>query len=144
MYKLSPAAYVFTHQYLNTMQQGIQSAHAIAEISVRAFSGNDTIRDGYVEWATHHKTIRILNAGSGAMFDDTYRGFVETTVEYHLPFALFCEPDISDMMTAFGFIMTPKAIERIEMEAKILEVDMGEDPDSHPVLALLSQLHSAK
>lgn len=145
MYKLSPAAYIFTHQYLNTMQQGIQSAHVIAEISlhsIRDLTGQFGL--GYSQWAKFDKTIRILNAGSGEQFGSTYDGFIEMAREYSLPSAVFKEPDVNNMTTAFGFIMTPDAIERVENEVEELINVYDEDPDSHALLDFLRQLNSAR
>jgi hypothetical protein len=142
MYKLTPAAYIFTHQYLNTMQQGIQSAHVVAELTLF-----DQYREDYEMWARHYKTLRILNAGSGEAFFNTYTRFMEIASAYDLPNACFIEPDMYDKMTAFGFIISPRHIDRIEQEQSDLKnLYYGEDvdPDSLPIIDFLSNLRSAK
>lgn len=147
MYKLTPAAYIFTHQYLNTMQQGIQSAHVVAELGLV----EGEYRKDYEIWARYHKTLRILNAGSGEAFFDTYSRFKETCEEYDLASAFFIEPDLYERMTAFGFIITPEIITKVEEE----EYDFkelyrgtvfphGSVPPTLPILDFLSNLHSAK
>lgn len=140
MYKLTPAAYIFTHQYLNTMQQGIQSAHVVAELGL--VEGD--YRKDYEIWARHHKTLRILNAGSGQKFMDTYTRFNLLCNQYDLACAFFIEPDMFDKMTAFGFVITPEIITKIEQEIWDLENLYSEDPESHLMIEFLSNLASAK
>lgn len=144
MYNLSLAAYIFTHQYLNTMQQGIQSAHVVAQLfSCNKISGREDHLEKVYEWAWDHKTIRILNAGTGGTFDDRYTRFLEIVSEYNLPAVYFMEPDINDMMTAFGFVMTVNAIERIETEQRDME-RLEIDPETHPVIEFLKEMNSAR
>ena len=138
MYKLTAAAYIFTHQYLNTMQQGIQSAHVVAELFISNPSG-----DRVLHWATKHKTLRILNAGAGEVFDDRYIRFIDICDEYDLANAYFNEPDISGLMTAFGFVMNQESIDRIETEQEDME-GLDIDPDTHPVIEFLKEMNSAR
>ncbi len=146
MYNLSLAAYIFTHQYLNTIQQGIQSAHVVAELFAQhKISGNEDHLEKVYEWACDHKTIRILNAGAGVAFDDRYTRFIEIVSEYNfnLPAVCFSEPDINNLVTAFGFIMTVEAIERIETEQRDME-RLEIDPETHPVIEFLKEMNSAR
>jgi len=139
MYKITPAAYIFTHQYLNTMQQGIQSAHVIAELSLLEGERGNSVR----EWAKRYKTIRILNAGSGETFNDRYERFKVICEQYKLSNAYFCEPDINNMMTAFGFIMAPQIISQLEYEYREL-IGLSMDPESHFVFQFLNNMASAR
>ena len=69
MYKIIPSAYIFTHIYLNTMQQGIQPLHVVGEIFAKY--GPDT--QGYtdaIDWATNHKVVRLLNGGGSPHFEN--------------------------------------------------------------------------
>lgn len=144
MYNLSLAAYIFTHQYLNTIQQGIQSAHVIAELfTYNKISGREDHLKKVYDWAWDYKTIRILNAGAGGIFDDRYTRFLELASEYNLPAVYFMEPDINNMMTAFGLIMTVDAIARIETEQKNME-RLEIDPETHPIIEFLKEMNSAR
>lgn len=142
MYKITPAAYIFTHQYLNTMQQGIQSAHVIAELC----SLDGTPGKLAKIWAKEYKVIRILNAGSGEKFKSTYEKYnyiVGMYKQNNIPFAEFREPDIDNLMTAFGFIITPEIVARIEIDYRDM-ASFGIDPSDMPIIDLLQNLSPAK
>jgi hypothetical protein len=142
MYKLTPAAYIFTHQYLNTMQQGIQSAHVVAELCSLDNKSGELARD----WAKQHKVIRVLNAGSGDKFENNRHAWVaicDMYAEFHIPNAFFREPDIGYMITAFGFVLTPEIILDIEKECAEMQC-FGMDPDDLPIINFLKQLNPAK
>jgi hypothetical protein len=95
------------------MQQGIQSAHAIAEL-FNKYEPYQQYRRRVVEWAAHHKTIRILDAGSGEKFNDTYQWYENFVKEFDLPHAEFSEPDINNMITAFCFVVLDDNIQQIK------------------------------
>lgn len=152
MYKIIPAAYIFTHVYLNTMQQGIQSLHVAVELFVQ---NKDTSIDDPLgimtekvyEWAENHKTVRILSARGG---DDFYKARLEAyrmAIKYALPWATFKEPDINDITTAFGFIMTPEMVFTVEAAQEALEL-MNDNiinmPEGHELAQFLSEFPSAR
>lgn len=114
---MTPSVYVFTHRYLNTMQQGIQSAHAIVEL-FNKYEPYQQYRRRVVEWAAHHKTIRILDAGSGEKFNHTYQWYEKFVKFFNLPYAEFSEPDIQNMVTAFCFVVLDDNIMDIELQDK--------------------------
>lgn len=57
MYQIEPAAYIFTHVYMNTMQQGIQSLHVIGEFIANYSPADDQWLD-VVEWAKEYKVVK--------------------------------------------------------------------------------------
>lgn len=53
--------YSFANYYLSSLQQGLQTAHVVSELFAY-YPHNDKL----IDWATHHKTIIILNGGNSA------------------------------------------------------------------------------
>ncbi len=124
------------------MQQGIQSAHVIAEMcSLDGFQGKLAR-----EWAINHKVIRVLNAGSGDKFNENMSKWQEIRAEfkqYNMPFAAFKEPDISNIVTAFGFILTADIVSSINATRSEL-MKLGLDPDDIGIIQFLSNMSPAK
>lgn len=89
--------YTFVNYYLSSIQQGIQSAHIVGELSRL----NDPM---YREWASTHKTIIVCNGGNNS---DLYRlyAFFQTTSEY--PWAMFAEDtaSLNGTLTGIGIII---------------------------------------
>lgn len=56
-------AYFLCNYYLSSIQQGIQAAHCLAEMSV---TQNEGFRTVYDNWAKYHKTMVILNGGNSS------------------------------------------------------------------------------
>lgn len=119
MYQIEPAAYIFTHVYMNTMQQGIQSLHVIGEFIANYSPADDQWLD-VVEWAKEYKVVKILSAGGGEAYDVTFQEARALAKKYNLPFQTFIEPDNFNQMTAFGFILTPDCCDRIAQEREII------------------------
>ena len=153
MYEVSPAAYIFTHTYLNTMQQGIQSLHVVGELFAKT-NGLPRLSSLVYEWAIEHKVVYILNAGGGEGFDIAMSDTERFTSEFFIPYATFTEPDFHNMITAFGFIMTPElALEINEAQSFHLtqrgaemfeEMGTSSDEKPHPFADFLSRFPSAK
>lgn len=120
MYQIEPAAYIFTHVYMNTMQQGIQSLHVIGEFIAQ--SGNEDWPK-VVEWARDYKVVKILSAGGGDPYEIAYSEAKMLATRYRLPFTEFIEPDNFSQMTAFGFIITPEACVEIQQKRQDIELD---------------------
>ena len=60
--------YTFTLYQLSSIQQGIQAGHAAVELGMKAHTRlirnlNGDHWAAYHEWATHHKTMVLLNGG---------------------------------------------------------------------------------
>lgn len=89
--------YTFVNYYLSSIQQGVQTAHVVSELSLKG-------GDMYREWAANHKTIIILNGGNNAELVDL-RGFISGVTTY--PNAAFYEDgqSLGGMMTAHGIIL---------------------------------------
>lgn len=152
MYKIIPAAYIFTHQYLNTMQQGIQALHCVAELfTLNKHDSRFADVDPVFDWAENHKTVRILNAGCGEEFDIAMREAKDWAKEYSLPFAYFREPDMFDAITSFGFILKPEIVYQFELwrdEVRKLSDHILDDNDDilddYDFIHFLMKFRSAK
>lgn len=110
--KLELRMYTFTLVQLNTMQQGIQAAHAAVEVGMVAYKKQMTLRQGtpfsiYHRWATEWKTMVCLNGGD--LFElDEFANFLSTcdTPEKY-PWAAFNESETSlgGLLTSVGIIL---------------------------------------
>lgn len=145
MYKIRPIAYIFTHQYLNTMQKGIQSLHVTSELFISNYNNDDSFGKIF-NWAKNEKTVCLLNGGVGDDFITNTQEASRLAKKYELPFAGFREPDIYDIVTAFGFIITPDIIKDIEKERRVL-ISQGyeDDPllDAHELVEFLKKFNLA-
>jgi hypothetical protein len=88
--------YTFCNYYLSSIQQGIQTAHVVAELAMQ---------DGsmFEEWAKYHKTIIVLNGGNNASLIETY----EYLVGQLYPVAAFYEDrdSLNRTMTCVGVLL---------------------------------------
>jgi hypothetical protein len=89
--------YVLVPYNLSPIQQGIQAAHAIAELSLPA-------KARYAEWVKNHKTIIILNAGTTGEGSSMYQ-HKDNLDKLDVEYATFSEPDLNDAMTAIAFVV---------------------------------------
>lgn len=89
--------YTFVNYYLSSLQQGLQTAHVVSELSIKGGLM-------YEEWAACHKTIIIKNGGNNAELVDL-RGFISGISAY--PNAAFYEDSesLGGIMTAHGIIL---------------------------------------
>lgn len=55
-------AYFFGNMYLSSIQQGIQSAHVVAEMANK-YRRPSRMRSVFFEWADKYKTMILLNGG---------------------------------------------------------------------------------
>lgn len=123
MYTLTPAVYIWSHGYLRTIQVGIQSSHVLAELFVNY--PEDSLVN---EWAVKHKTLRLLNGGTGEAFINNFEKFKTICSSYDLEHAWFKEPDMYNEVTAFGLVLDSGVISHIEQERKLLK---QEETDSY-------------
>lgn len=105
-------AYFFCNMYLSSIQQGIQSAHALHEMFVKY---PDTSNDLWT-WARGHKTMIVLNGGYSESIRDLLNFFDDP--ENDFPYASFSEGfDALDGALTCACIVLP---ERIYAMAEIL------------------------
>lgn len=133
-------AYFFGNMYLSSIQQGIQAAHVIGEMSVKyyaAMDGGDPNGEMFHEWAAYHKTIILLNAGYSENIHNLLHFFQGKNLEQlnkitndnrnPYPFAHFCEGDdaLDGAITCTGIILPEKIYDGAKI-VKHLKCDTDE------------------
>lgn len=97
--------YSFVNYYISPLQQGLQTAHVVAELF------NDYTLCGPFEilreWSEDHKTIVILKGGNSKDLLDLFYIFNDENNDY--PFAQFCEDEqsLNGACTAVGIVLPP-------------------------------------
>lgn len=104
--------YSFTNFYLSSIQKGIQTAHAISEMSVTDYGcKEDRPKIAYAKWATFDKTVIVLNGGNQSMLEVIFSIATEFANRHHLPVVKFHEDEqsLNGALTAVGIIL-PKDV----------------------------------
>lgn len=101
--------YSFTNFYVSSLQKGLQTAHAVSEMSVSKMSDKATAV--YNDWAKIDKTIIILNGGNCAGLKDIFNICESFGEKLGLPVVKFHEDEqsLNGALTAVGIIL-PKNI----------------------------------
>lgn len=107
-------AYFFGNMYLSSIQQGIQAAHVIAEMSVKyygAMDGGDSTGNSFYEWASFHKTMILLNGGYSKTIRELVTFFDHAENPY--PWEQFHEGEdaLDSALTSVGIILPEKIYE---------------------------------
>jgi hypothetical protein len=103
--------YTFTNFYLSSIQQGIQTAHVVSELSIKA-------HPLYTEWAKDHKTIIVLNGGNSKSLQDVYSKLTRL-VETKYPIAKFNEDEqsLNEAFTCVGIVVPAKIYEHYPLKS---------------------------
>lgn len=102
--------YTFCNYYLSSIQQGIQSAHVLAEMfnKYRTARHRPLDQEGMLwDWSTIHKTMVVLNGGNSADIEDLYSFFFAHQHVSIYPFAKFHEDrdSLHGALTCVGIIL---------------------------------------
>jgi hypothetical protein len=112
--------YGFGNYYLSSLQQSLQAAHVISDISIQSYDssrqrepGDDNVQDArdfanfeqYYEWARDHKTIVLLNGGNSKDLQELF-DFIKAG-DHEYPFAKFHEDEqsLGGALTSVGIIL---------------------------------------
>ena len=97
---------------LSPIQQGIQFGHAVQEYNNMIFEkyDMDMLPMDFDTWRTEDKTFMILNGGTtngytGSKNYGTLNQHRDNISEMGVEFAIFCEPDLGDQLTAVVFLV---------------------------------------
>ncbi len=106
--------YTFTHWMLRTIQQGIQPAHAIAEMSTK-YQSTDMNNLIYKAWAEQGKTMVCCNGGVSRELDEKWK--ILQAMEHKFPIAKFHEDEYSlgSLMTSMAIILPPEYYNAVPM-----------------------------
>jgi hypothetical protein len=88
--------YSIVLRHLSGIQKGIQSSHSIVEFQLKYGQS-----DAYERWAKTDKTIVVLEAGTTAQLEKVMRRLKR----FKIPFAVFHEPDIGNVITSVSFLI---------------------------------------
>lgn len=142
-------AIVFSHFALKAIQQGVQSGHAITEMSI-SFDPISPQHQTYVDWAKNCKTVVYLDGGNSKRLREVAKAVETIAQEYNLPCARFYEDEdtLDGIMTAVGIIVpsfTPCEMNvKLEVEnspaesALELTMDYGRDYNLQERIHLLT------
>lgn len=142
--------YTFTLAQLNTMQQGIQAAHAIVELGNNAYKKQMRYMDPadfrvYHDWATNWKTMVFLNGGDAVALYDL-KEFINSA-KNPFPWASFHEDDsFYGALTSIAIILPARifiSAEELRMGKPVMSLDY---PDSYSdwELELINRLSNAR
>ena len=119
--------YSFTNMYLSSMQKGIQTAHAVSEMSVdyQCYSGDPS--PGFLiynVWAESDKTINVLDGGNQATLNKLYTDLTSVIDIYNFqyPVVKFHEDEqsLNGALTCVGIIL-PEDVYRWNSEMLVDE-----------------------
>lgn len=108
-------AYFFMNMYLSSIQNGIQSAHVVAELFYKYQINNGSHRSNQycqlMDWANRHKTMILLNAGYSEELHNLQEFFLSDN--NHYPWALFKESQeaLDGAFTCIGIILPERIYE---------------------------------
>jgi hypothetical protein len=115
--------YSFTNYYLSPLQQGLQTAHCVAEIFSKYahYSASYKHIDTNI-WANHHKTIIILNGGN----QESLNGLVSVFADDANPYAWADfhedEQSLNNCLTCVSIVLP----ESIYTAAELIRARAGE------------------
>ena len=115
--------YHLANSYLPGIHAGIQSAHTQHEMALKYLGGelgNDTLKTQhavYVEWATNHKTVIVLNGGWQSTLQEWVAFLAQTGNPY--PWAMFHEEldSLNGALTNVG-VVVPEHIYSVGRELR--------------------------
>ena len=102
--------------YLSPIQCGIQTAHAVSEMSVKYHPNTSMAGDAYFDWAREDKTIVILAATNHAGVLAAHEQLKVFAEKFELPVTIFHEDEqsMNGMATACG-IVVPDRFYKVEL-----------------------------
>lgn len=100
--------YCFGNMYLSSIQQGIQSAHVIAEMFVKYSNPDQENHYPLHEWARSNKTIILLNGGYSSNIWSLVKFF--SILDNPYPWTYFTESSdaLDSALTSVGILLPEK------------------------------------
>lgn len=101
--------------YLSSIQQGIQAAHVQHDMAIKYLTADSpteshacSAEDGYVEWATNHKTMILLNGGMASHLLD-FEAFLKSESHGYAWASFREEVDaLNSTITSVGIVLPEK------------------------------------
>lgn len=92
--------YAFGNMYLSSIQQGIQAAHVVGNMSAKYGNGSD-----FKEWAVNHKTIVLLNGGMSCNLISIVDHFSDEENPYNWAYFTESMDALDGAITSVGIIL---------------------------------------
>lgn len=104
--------YAFCNYYLSSLQQGLQAAHVLTEMSLKARLKGGQYCHQYDNWASDHKTIILLNGGNDKDLRELLTFF---NMSNPYLYGSFCEDQqsLNGAMTCVGIILPENIYETV-------------------------------
>jgi hypothetical protein len=144
--------YSFVNFYLNSISQGIQTAHAVHEMFMKynpLYGGVSAEASRLYEWAKNHKTIIVLNGGMNSDIVSK-KMFFETEgkkLTFPTPFAHFQEDEqsLGGVITCVAAVISNDIYEAVSYDkAAVLvtsDVERAKLGDNEPLSSGGSLMH---
>lgn len=118
--------YSFVNFYLSSIQQGVQTAHLVAEMFTQAPKGTTL-----VNWAKNDKTIIILNGGAAADIKEKFLFLTReaASASWAAPVGSFSEDEksLSGTMTCCGIVVPERIWSAVDYKTGVREGLMSEE-----------------
>lgn len=104
--------YAFCNYYLSSLQQGLQAAHVLTEMSLKARLKGGQYCHQYDNWASDHKTIILLDGGNDKDLRELLTFF---NMSNPYLYGSFCEDQqsLNGAMTCVGIILPENIYETV-------------------------------
>ena len=137
--------YTFCNYYLSSIQQGIQTAHVVADLAIRC-KKRFVQETQFDDWANNHKTIIVLNGGNSASLIEIENLFNDNANPY--PWVAFREDEqsLNSAITCVGIILPNRIYETAEeiRSGKVDPIDIYFDSYSFSIFDLVNSCQLAK
>jgi hypothetical protein len=120
--------YCLVLRQLNSIQKGVQSAHAIVEYIRKFYKSSE-----YIQWVNVDKTIIMLDGG-------TYQEMKESRnalADFGIPYAAFYEQDLGNILTSVAFLVEDKVWDSKTYPANEEELDETSSDSENPVWLIM-------
>jgi len=111
--------YSFVNFYLSPIQAGIQTGHLTDNMTVDyllSIELNTISKHIFIEWIRNQKTYIVLNGGDDTCIIDTYYDIQNLCIdELNLPYGMFLEPGLGNIMTCCGVVVPNKYYDAVKI-----------------------------
>lgn len=147
--------YSFTNMYLSPMQKGIQTAHAVSEMSAKYLCNSENVEKmfdtefgTFNTWAEQDKTVIVLNGGYSSNLKYIYHVCKKFSKNLRrtgegLPFVRFYESDdaLDGALTAVGIIL-PESVYATASAIRRGVIELSEDAFPDEAIMFYNMLNS--
>lgn len=122
--------YSFVNFYLSSIQQGVQTAHLVAELFMKSPINSAPFKP-LLEWAKNDKTIIILNGGAAADIKEKFLFLTReaASASWAAPVGSFSEDEksLSGTMTCCGIVVPERIWSAVDYKTGVREGLISEE-----------------